>query len=171
MFGIDGLIKAVDRAGTKIADAVLAVSKQFAAHNERLSSIDGNIARLVVALRRPPMPGLINIRAVSEYSEGELTMLNFKIVGLDPPGATDVVKRELSVKVNEDDAIVTEITDMAATEVGGFAGPDNASVVVTLVDIDDVGNRSEAREQTFTLVDDIAPPKPGEFGLAVESET
>jgi len=95
-------------------------------------------------------------------------MLQFKLV-LPAPTVSDVVSRELSVKVGEAEAVVKTV-DAVTTEVDGFEGADNAAVAVSLIDVDDAGNRSPAREQTFTLADTIAPPQPGEIGLAVVSE-
>jgi len=58
-----------------------------------------------------------------------------------------------------------------ALEAAGFECADNAEVFVSLVDIDDAGNRSAAREQTFTVTDTMAPPVPGTIGLEVTGET
>lgn len=112
----------------------------------------------------PPMPGPLRLTVISEDRD----MLQFKLV-LPAPGAPDVVSRELSVKVGEGDAVVQPLAP-DALEVVGFEGADNAVVAVSLVDIDDAGNRSEAREQQFTLTDTIAPPQPGEIGLQVTAE-
>lgn len=89
---------------------------------------------------------------------------------LPTPGASDVTKRELSVQVGSQAPIVQEF-EGTITEAGGFTGEQDDAVLVKLVDIDDVGNRSESREQSFTLTDTIAPPQPGEIGLTVDSET
>lgn len=96
-------------------------------------------------------------------------MLTFKLV-LPPPGASDVVARELTYSIGGG-TTSTEQLDGGATEFGGLVGNDNEPVAVSLVDIDDAGNRSEARSQTFTLTDTLAPPQPGEMGLVIESET
>ena len=174
-----GLPNAIDRAATKIAHAidiastriVAAITVGFApliAVEAELEETNKLLTRLIKGLHRPPMPGVLSIHV---SSEGENNVLNFSITGLAKPTDKDVVKRELSVKVGDDDARVTEITDLEQIEVGGFSGPDNATVLVSLVDIDDADNRSQPREQQFTLQDTIAPSQPGEFGLRVDSET
>lgn len=109
-------------------------------------------------------PGLVFLKLVKEESE----MLFFNLV-LPAPGASDVVKRELVVSIAGADARTFELTgDATASE--ELSGADNDSVVGTLVDIDDAGNRSPAREFSFVLVDTIAPPAPGEVGLTVTRE-
>ncbi len=116
--------------------------------------------------KRPKCPGLISIRVTSEGENG--MSLNFTVL-LPPAGAADVVKRELTVAIGTGDPVPKELT--TETEVGGFSGNDNDAVAVSLVDVDDAGNRSEARNQTFTLTDTIAPPMPDSIGLRVDSET
>ena len=41
----------------------------------------------------------------------------------------------------------------------------------TMVDTDASGNASEPRPFSFTLVDSIAPPEPGEVGLVVTGQS
>jgi len=96
-------------------------------------------------------------------------MLHFRIV-LPPPGASDVTARELAYQIGDGEQVI-ETLEASATELAGLSGNDNDQVVVSLTDIDDAGNRSEPREQTFTLTDTIAPPQPGEMGLIVDSES
>lgn len=112
---------------------------------------------------RPAMPGIITLQVTEETK-----MLKFKLV-LPAPGAADVVSRELSVKIADADAALIELA-ADALEADGYEGQDNAAVEVSLVDVDDAGNRSEARVQSFTLTDTIAPPVPSEIGLVVTAE-
>lgn len=112
---------------------------------------------------RPPMPGIITFQFTEEKD-----MLKFKLM-LPAPGAADVVSRELSVKIADADVLLTSLSPDAA-ESGEYAGQDNDAVEVSLTDIDDAGNRSDARVQSFTLVDTIAPPVPGEIGLVITEE-
>lgn len=118
----------------------------------------------VFVYERPAMPGIIILLVTFQENE----MLKFKLV-LPAPGAADVVKRELSVKIADADAVLAELA-ADALEADGYEGQDDDAVEVSLVDIDDAGNRSEARVQTFTLADTIAPPVPGEIGLVVTAE-
>lgn len=124
------------------------------------------IDRLAYAITIPPQPGRINLVVLSEGNDG---MLNFKLV-LPTPGAPDVIGRELTYAIGTAEPTTVALA-AAATEYAGLSGNDNDAVAVSLVDVDDAGNRSEARSQTFTLTDTIAPPQPGELGLVIESET
>lgn len=100
-------------------------------------------------------------------SDGENNMLNF-VLNLPAPGAPDVVSRELKVNFGGNDYV--EVLSGDSIKSANYLGEDNAVVTVSLVDIDDAGNRSDASESTFTLVDTIAPPAPGAIGLTVVSE-
>lgn len=139
---------------------------QISVECEQLERIATAVERIAAALKRPPMPGLFSFSA-NRKGHG---MLNFSIVGLPAPGASDVVSRELSIQIGAAEPDVKSVA-LEASEVTGFSGGDNETVTVSLTDIDDAGNRSEPRVQSFTLVDNIAPPQPGEFGLRIDSES
>ncbi|MFZ5833214.1 MAG: hypothetical protein ACOY3P_24260 [Planctomycetota bacterium] len=95
-------------------------------------------------------------------------MLRFDL-SLPTPGAIDVVTREIAVKIDDNDE---DIRQLGGGEVvsAGYAGNDGAVVQARLVDVDDAGNRSEPREQTWTLVDTLPPPQPGEMGIVITGE-
>ena len=95
-------------------------------------------------------------------------MLEFKVV-LPAPGASDVVRRELSVQIGEGAPDVRELA-ADALESLAYAGNDNDRVIAILVDVDDAGNRSEQRTHEATLVDNLAPPQPGELAIQVTAE-
>lgn len=102
------------------------------------------------------------------------SMLNFKIVPDWATADADVVSAEVSVAIDGASPIsVLVARDGEATD-PGFAGPDGASVVVSVVYIDDATptpNRSEQTDATYTLSDTIAPAAPGAPVLTVTSET
>jgi hypothetical protein len=108
----------------------------------------------------PKRPGSYSARLVREES-------NMLVYGLQLPAdtASDIVSRELTVSVEGSDPVVVE-----ATETTEFSAPDNALVNLSLVFVDDAGNRSEATTFEFTALDTIAPPAPGEFGVALLRE-
>lgn len=117
----------------------------------------------IYKLLRLKKPGLVFL----VYEEGEEGMLKFVLV-LPEAGAADVVTRELRFTVGEE---LFEVNlEGSALETMEMTGADNDAVAGTLVDVDDVGNRSEAREFSFVLVDTLAPPQPGELGLKVTGE-
>lgn len=87
---------------------------------------------------------------------------------LPEPGARDVVTRELRVAT----ATTEEIFVLGPAEVQSdlLRGDQGTTVTVSLVDIDDAGNRSDASEAQFFLADTLPPPKPGELAMVVEGE-
>lgn len=128
-----------------------------------LIQINNNLGRIVKILRLCK-PGMVFLTLY----KGDDNMLKF-VLTLPTKSAVDVVKREVTVVVDGADPVVLEL-DGDALETGEFAGADGAAVTGTLVDVDDAGNRSPAREFTFTLVDNLAPPQPGEVGVKVTAE-
>lgn len=121
----------------------------------------------VVVYEGPAMPGILRLAVYSEESD----MLKFKLTPIPAPGAPDVVRRELTVTVADGAPTLIELApDQTEATSDTFVGNDNDRVLTSLVDIDDAGNRSPAREQEFTLTDTIAPPEPGAIGLEVTEE-
>lgn len=92
----------------------------------------------------------------------------FQVV-LPPKSAADVVRRELLVSFADG---TEDLIELAASDTVSetFKGDQDSEVTVSLVDIDDAGNRSEASVATFTLLDSVAPPAPGELGIQVTGE-
>ena len=129
------------------------------------------VARLILielqAIRKmlgKRMPGLVFLKVVREEDE----MLFFNLV-LPPVSAADVVKRQVIVTIGTGEPQTIDLvgTDLSTPE---LSGSDNDAVVGTLVDTDDAGNASPAREFSFVLVDTLAPPQPGELGIAITRE-
>jgi hypothetical protein len=89
---------------------------------------------------------------------------------LPAPGASDVVSRELTVRIGTGEPMVAKLQGDVLVY-SGYEGNDGDAVEGQLVDIDDAGNRSEARTFSFVLADTIAPAQPGEVGLKVTGET
>lgn len=100
-----------------------------------------------------------------QVSQGEKNMLKF-CVCLPPKSADDVTSRELCVSINDGDT-VKKTVDGDTVHVDEFVGQHGDTVAGYLVDIDGAGNRSEPSLFNFTLVDNIAPPMPGEVGVMV----
>lgn len=117
----------------------------------------------ILKVLRLKKPGLVFI----SLRQGDDGMLKFVLV-LPQAGASDVVSREVRLSVAD---VLYEV-DLAGdvVETAEFTGEDNAVVTGTLVDVDDAGNRSEAREFSFVLVDTVAPPQPGELSIKVTGE-
>ncbi len=90
-------------------------------------------------------------------------------VSAAPPVDSDVVTRELSVAVNGVKRAVTTHAG-SSVDLGSVDVPQDAEVVLLLVDVDDAGNRSEAAELKFVAVDTIAPAAPGALGVSLVGE-
>ena len=115
----------------------------------------------VLRLRKPGPMFLV-------YTKEEDTMLVFKF-NLPEKSAPDVTSRELTVQSGTNDPTLITLPP-EVTETDTLQGNEGDVLTVSLVDIDDAGNRSEARTQEFTLADTIPPAQPGEIGLVVTEE-
>ena len=92
-------------------------------------------------------------------------------VSVGPAVDADVIERRLVVAVDglvPADAV--KVFPGAATELGEVSVPQGASVLLTLVDVDDAGNRSEPAELEFVAEDTLPPAQPGAFGVTLVRE-
>lgn len=128
-----------------------------------ITTIISDCLKSILKILRLKKPGLVFI----SLRQGEDGMLKFVLV-LPEVGARDVVTRELRFMVGD----VAQEVDLAgdAVETAEYTGADNEAVVGTLVDVDDAGNRSDAREFSFVLADTLPPPQPGVVGLKLTGE-
>lgn len=127
----------------------------------RLNELDAKLDKLLFRLG----PGKIIVHVIGELNMSD--KLSF-VVYLPPKAAPDVVSRELRVEIG-DTLQVLEL-DADTSEVLSLSGHQGASVTLSLVDIDDAGNRSEASVLQTELIDTIAPPKPGTLGVEIVAE-
>lgn len=97
-------------------------------------------------------------------------VLTYSVSAAAPVDA-DVVARLLTLVVNGEEQGTAELPASATDSLSIFSVPQDAEVVLTLVDVDDAGNKSEPAVLTFTAVDTIAPAQPGSFGVTLVSET
>lgn len=81
----------------------------------------------------------------------------------------DVVSRELTVVVGGE-VVSTTAFGGGDTSLGEISVPQDAAVTLTLVDIDDAGNRSQPAVVEFAATDTIAPAQPGSFGVSLVRE-
>lgn len=79
------------------------------------------------------------------------------------PEGTDVAGQVFTVSVDGTARPEVEL-DKAATVSSDFEVPQGSTVALSLVYVDDAGNRSAARTQEFVAQDTIAPSEPGDFG-------
>jgi len=112
--------------------------------------------------------GPVGFKITSERNgEGMADMIRFNVT-LPPKAAPDVVSRELTISIGDSQEV--KMLGADALEAEGFEGPQDSGVVVSLVDIDDSGNRSESSSISFVLADVVPPPMPGTLGVVVLDE-
>lgn len=122
------------------------------------------LRRLALKMSGPPY-GIRLMLIAQEPSE----MALIYSVSAGPAVDSDVVKRRLTVTVNGEVLSATE-HDGNATSFGEVKVAQDASVVVSLVDIDDAGNESQPGVFEFTATDTIAPSQPGSLGVTLVRE-
>jgi len=96
-------------------------------------------------------------------------LLTYRVSAAAPVDA-DVVTRLLTLVINGEDQGTAELA-ANTTDLSVFSVTQNDEVVLTLVDVDDAGNKSEPAVLSFTAVDTIPPAQPGSFGVTLVSET
>jgi len=109
-----------------------------------------------------PRPKPLTIKLISEERRNDMDFLTYEATLPVVPAGKDVDTQELTVSV-DGTAQPLQTLDAAAT-VATFEVPQDSSVTLSLVYVDDGGQRSAPREQTFTALDTIAPDAPGDFG-------
>ena len=94
--------------------------------------------------------------------------LTYEIV-VGSPAAVDVVSRELTVVV---DGVYNDPVAYAADTLsfGQVTVPQDSEVIVSVVDVDDAGNRSEPATLVFTALDVVPPPAPGGVSVVLVGE-
>lgn len=91
------------------------------------------------------------------------------VVTANAPVDADVVQRELVVTINGE-VTATTVFPGSAVDLGTVTAPQDADVKLTLVDVDDVGNKSLPAEFYFVAVDTIPPAAPGGFTVTLVGE-
>src|SRR5262245_29555812 len=109
----------------------------------------------------PPRP-----RRVFLAEKVQLNMAQFAIkFGLPAPGASDVAQREVTCTVNGGDPPLVRTYPEATLTTDEWIFNADDQVSVSLVDVDEHNNRSQPSAAfVFTVVDDVAPPAPGQVG-------
>lgn len=128
---------------------------------DELASLRRSQASILFLLRPP---GRLGIQINGEVS---VNVILFDVT-LPPAAAPDVVKRELTVTVAG--ASVVHELPADTMSLAGLQGPQDANLRLSLVDIDDAGNRSPESTLDVVLLDTFAPPKPGDLGVTVTGE-
>lgn len=165
--GFDKLEKILDQQSQ-----ILTQQAQILQNQETLAQeIKAQVVKLINLVqsngtKKKPGPILFIIAGEDQMTD----KIIFRVV-LPNASAADVKLRELTVDI---DGQVTrwliDVVNVEATESYELTGPQGAQVCVTLVDIDDAGNRSEPASLTQQLTDNFAPPAPGAIGFEFVNE-
>lgn len=121
-------------------------------------------ALLVELLERLRTPGPLYIVYI-----GEDMADNIRVKVLFPPVTDiDVETREFSYTVDGGAEVVEQLPKDVTDKEYVFA--QDSDVSLSLVDIDDGGNRSPASTRTFKATDSVPPSQPGELGVEIIGE-
>lgn len=113
----------------------------------------------------PVLLGVVQLRS----DESMADVLSYTVTAALPVDA-DVVSRLLTITVNGEDMGTVDVP-VDATELSVFSAPQDADVTLTLVDVDDAGNKSEPAVYSFVATDTIAPAQPGGLGVTLTGES
>ena len=127
-----------------------------------------NNLRKIARLREP---GLMIFRLVSDGSSGDSVMKGY--VKFPKSVAGDVVvggSRKLQILVN-DTELETQTLAGDSEQSNEIVVARNDKLTLSLSDIDSSGNEGPARTQEVVVVDNLAPPMPGEIAFVVTDDT
>ena len=91
-------------------------------------------------------------------------------VTVGAPQVSDVVSRNMTIVVDGANEGEKQFPGNAL-DLGRIDVIQGSKVVLTLVDVDDAGNRSQPATCEFVAADTLAPPVPGSFGVTLVAET
>jgi hypothetical protein len=118
--------------------------------------------------KRPAAPVLLGVVQLRS-DESMADVLSYTVTAALPVDA-DVVSRMLTIVVNGEDMGTVDVP-VDSTELSVFSAPQDAEVTLTLVDVDDAGNKSEPAVYSFVATDTIAPAQPGGLGVTLTGES
>lgn len=144
------------------AESLVRIAKAMEGIAETVADMECSLADMRFSLS---IPGSLTLRLL----EKKMSTISFKVL-LPTLLDTDVVKRELTVQIADLPPAV-ETLDADAVESANYSGPQDAPVHLSLTDVDDAGNRSEASVLDAALVDVFPPAKPGELSLVETGES
>lgn len=152
----------------RIEASVAALAKSVEQNAREIRSLADEIRASLKFLRtRAAYVGPLTLQLACEQEDG---MLRF-VVPLPPFSATDVVKGELTVRVQGGNPLFFDTTkEDSEVADSRLLCPDNGTVELSYRFQDDAGNWSEPRTLVVQVTDTIAPPQPGELALVVAEE-
>lgn len=123
------------------------------------------VAALINNRAAPDLPLLFVMQHGRNVMADTLTYL----VTATAPVDSDVVQRELVVTVNGE-VVSTTVFAGSSVDFGTVTVPQDSEVKLTLVDVDDAGNKSQPAESYFVAVDTIPPGQPGAINVTLVGE-
>lgn len=140
-------------------------SERLATSSESIATSTHDIVRLMKQSIGAVKPGTLNLVVESEMAG----KLQFKVLLPVWPVGADIVSGELTVDVAGVVSTIPVVMDQV--EVTDLEGDQDATVDLSFVYVDDVGNKS-VNPSVFsgTLVDNIAPQDAGTLGIEVTGE-
>ncbi len=133
-----------------------------------LARLTVSVERLIKLLKRPPNPGPITLRPLSEEND----MIQFDIDLPVDAGTAEVVGGKLTYSIGVGNTPTVVTTAKGQLAVSGLEGPQDAQVDASFVFVDDAGNDSATPATlSVTLKDTFPPENPGALGLRVTGET
>jgi len=135
------------------------------AQNVYTNIIYNNLKRKYERIIRPLY---LRYKFIRKIKKGREMALVYE-VSCAAPVSGDVVSRVLTVNVNGQEVSVSNHIS-SATSLGELIFEQDDNVLLSLVDVDDAGNRSEATTLEFVAQDTIAPESPTGLGVKLVRE-
>ncbi len=111
---------------------------------------------------KPPTPKPFTVTLISERTEDDMDFLTYSATLPKVPAGTDVTTQLFDVSVDGTAQPQQSLAKDAGTAT--FEVPQDSNVSLSLVYVDDAGNKSAPQAQAFVAKDTIAPEAPGAFG-------
>lgn len=115
-----------------------------------------------------PKPRSLKVRQIGRDVMADVLVYK---VSVGPVADKDVVERQLVVAVNgASSPDEFKVFPADSTDLGEIRVKQDDKVLLTLVDVDDAGNRSEPAVLEFVASDTLPPAQPGAFGVTLVAE-
>lgn len=123
--------------------------------------------QLINAKIPPLTPRLISVSLLSERVG--MSKIVYKAVLPSLPVVNDIQSQELTIEIN---GAFVEVLSLPKTQlvVNDLEAPQDASVKLSLVYVDDSGNKSPASDYSFVAADIFPPSVPGSVGAELTGE-
>lgn len=114
-----------------------------------------------------PQPRFLRVKQIGRDVMADVLVYK---VSVGPVVDKDVVERQLVVAVNGVSVDDFKVFSADSTDLGEIRVKQDDKVLLTLVDVDDAGNRSAPAVFEFVATDTLPPAQPGSFGVTLVAE-